>query len=67
MIDNGSLVQESGTHILAYRSDGDVVWKGVLKRTEAGDEVYLQSLHRSNAKQRRIDTGAHRLIREEKE
>ena len=66
IIDRGMLVQENDTHVMAFRTFGDEVWKAVLKRTGAGDELYLQSLHRSNQAQRRRALTKHQKIREEK-
>lgn len=38
---------ENGAHRLSFESTGDAPWRVVLKRTVAGDEMYVVSVHRS--------------------
>ena len=48
MLDNGTLFRENNTHVQVFQKTGGQTWKAVVKKTEEGDEVYLQSLHRDN-------------------
>lgn len=51
ILDDGHLLKESATHVQAFHEINGQTWKAVVKKTENGDEVYLQSLHRSNPTQ----------------
>jgi len=51
MLDNGTLFRENNTHVQVFQKTGGQTWKAVVKKTEEGDEVYLQSLHRATAQQ----------------
>lgn len=53
MMDRGAAFKDGDNHLVLFRNiDGDE-WKAVLKRTKDGREVYLESLHRSHARQQR--------------
>ena len=66
LLDEGTALQESDRLMLVFGVIEGKLWKAVVKRTESGRELYLQSLHRATAKQRRREIARHRLVREGK-
>jgi len=66
LMDEGTALQESERLLLLFGEVDGKLWKAVIKRTEDGRELYLQSLHRATVKQRRREIARHRLVREGK-
>ncbi len=53
ILDDGKVFKESATHAQAFKEIDDQIWKVVVKKTVKGDEVYVQSLHRADARHMR--------------
>ena len=48
ILDSGKAFKESATHVQVFQETDGQIWKAVVKRTGDGNELYLQSLHRSD-------------------
>lgn len=46
-LESGTLLRD-GPSLISFYTDNGTVWRAVVKVTRAGDELYLQSLHRSD-------------------
>ena len=57
---------EGDRHLQIFRRQDGKVWKAVAKRTKDGPEIYLQSVHRTNAKQARRAAKKLKVVREQK-
>lgn len=53
ILDGGQVFKESATHAQAFQEIDGQIWKVVVKKTVKCDEVYVQSLHRADARHMR--------------
>ena len=51
MLDGAPVITHDGSQKVIYWRKGDVIWMAVVKTTRARDEVYLISLHQTDAKE----------------
>lgn len=54
ILDRGDAYLDKETHLVVFGAEKNEKWKAVFKRTQDRKELYLESMHRTNARQQRL-------------
>ncbi len=53
LLDRGPAFLDGQNHLVVFGTVDKETWRGIFKRTKDGREIYLETLHRSSARQQR--------------